>query len=230
MNAPLRSGKLTPFEGGVSTILHQVTLLIRYWDWDGNIVRWFGYSLESARFAWCEVVLAKALNSHVRCFHGNVFIVGWRWGCRPLLWILVGRGWREEGSWTIWWEVDTDLPWDIKRCARPLLWWYQLQNFKVHISDWLPTFLDWANAPASASLQLDGVSQVGQIKMSVYGNKIVARIFALLQTWSFKLKQTRTLQWLIYGRQLMMWIFANSTSLDFCRLPLWMVERPHETR
>ena len=164
--------------------------------------------MESACFTWCScfrsyVKLAKALNSCVRCAHGNVSIVGWRWGCRPLLWILVGRGWREEGSWTIWWAVDTDLPWDIKRCVRPLLWWYQLQSFKVHISDWLPTFLDWANAPAPASLQLDGVSQVGQIKMSEYGNKIVARIFALLQTWRFKLKQTHTLQWLICGRQLL---------------------------
>ena len=150
-----------------------------------------------------EIMLAKALNSCVRCAHGKVSIVDWRWGCRPLLWILVGSGWREEESWTIWWEVDTDLPWDVKCCVRPLLWWYQLQNFKVHISDWLPTFLDWANAPAPASLQLDGVSQVGQIKMSEYGNKIVARIFALLQTWRFKLKQTHTLQWLICGRQLL---------------------------
>ena len=66
-----------------------------------------------------EIMLAKALNSFVCCAFGNVSIVGWRWGCRPLLWILVGRGWGEEGSWTIWWEVNTDLPWDIKRCVRP---------------------------------------------------------------------------------------------------------------
>jgi len=36
-------------------------------------------------------------------------------------------------------------------------------NHLVHISDWLPTFLDWANAPAPASLQLDGVSQTSTL-------------------------------------------------------------------
>jgi len=33
----------------------------------------------------------------------------------------------------------------------------------VHISDWLPTFLDWANAPASPKLGLDGISQTATL-------------------------------------------------------------------
>ena len=36
--------------------------------------------------------------------------------------------------------------------------------------------------------------------------------------------------WATTSSIVMMWRFANSTSLDFCRLPLWMAGRPHATR
>jgi len=49
----------------------------------------------------------------------------------------------------------------------------------VHISDWLPTFLDWANAPNSPQLGLDGVSQTS----TLIGGK-AARTEVLLELFS----------------------------------------------
>jgi len=49
----------------------------------------------------------------------------------------------------------------------------------VHISDWLPTFLEWANAPASNQLGLDGVSQAD----TLVGGK-AARTEVLLELFS----------------------------------------------
>merc|ERR1719391_1745687 len=49
----------------------------------------------------------------------------------------------------------------------------------VHISDWLPTFLDWANAPNNPQLGLDGVSQTS----TLIGGK-AARTEVLLELFS----------------------------------------------
>jgi len=49
----------------------------------------------------------------------------------------------------------------------------------VHISDWLPTFLDWANASTSPHLGLDGVSQTA----TLIGGK-AARTEVLLELFS----------------------------------------------
>jgi len=57
--------------------------------------------------------------------------------------------------------------------------WITWLDHLVHISDWLPTFLDWANAPNNPQLGLDGVSQTS----TLIGGK-AARTEVLLELFS----------------------------------------------
>ena len=234
MNAPLRSGKLTPFEGGVSTILYQVTLLIQYWDWDGNIVRWFGYSLESARFAWCRSCVGKSTKLSRPLFPWQCFYCWLKVRVPAIALDLSGK--RVKGGGKLnhlvsRWHRFTMRYQTLCATTIVIISTSKLQGSHLRLA----AHVSWLGERSRASITSTWRSFTGWSDQDVWvweqdcGTNICIAANLKIQAKTNPNTAMADL-WATTISIVMMWRFANSTSLDFCRLPLWMVERPHETR
>ena len=227
MNAPLRSGKLTPFEGGVSIILYQVTLLIRYWDWDGNIVRWFGYSLESARFAWCRSCVGKSTKLSRPLCPWQCFYCWLKVRVPAIALDLSGK--RVKGGGKLNHLVSRWQRFTMRYQTLCVTTIVMISTSKLQGSHLrLAAHVSWLGKCSGASFSSTWRSFTGWSHQDSGTNICIAANLKLQAKTNPNTVMADL--WTTTISIVMMRIFANFTSLDFCRLPLWMAESLREMR